>query len=150
MALPARTCRLNSFWRLTMEPQISSSRFRRFVNRVLSKRRTRTEHAEKPEVKAPLHEQRYIRLFGRKLDKELSGDVSGSGSADTLSDDWEVIEDTHPRRLGSRPNSSKTRLSSNHRSQGISRTEYYSLSSSSLARRDSDKESRIGRVRMPS
>ncbi|CAE6522826.1 unnamed protein product [Rhizoctonia solani] len=133
-----------------MEAQTSSSRFRRFVNRVLSKGRTRTERAEKPAAKAPLPEQRYICLFGRKLDKEFSGDVSGSSSADTLSDDWEMIEDTHPRRLGSRPNSSKTKLSSNHRSQGIRRTEYYSLSNSSLARRESDKESRIGRVRMPS
>ncbi|CAE6477071.1 unnamed protein product [Rhizoctonia solani] len=140
-----------------MEPQISNSRLRRFVTRVFSKGRARTEKSEKPEAKAPLTEQRYIRLFaGRKLDKELStnGSAIESESADTVSDDWEVIEDTRPRVLGSRPNGSKTRLSSSHRSRSSRRLgmEYYSLSLSntSLARRESDKESRIGRSRLPS
>ncbi|KAG8760775.1 hypothetical protein FRC11_014981 [Ceratobasidium sp. 423] len=90
-----------------METQISNSRLRRFVTRVFSKGRARAEKSEKPEAKTPLPEQRYIRLFGgRKLDKGLStdGSASGSGSADTLSDDWEMIEDTRPRMLGSRPN----------------------------------------------
>ncbi|CAE6422539.1 unnamed protein product [Rhizoctonia solani] len=134
-----------------MEPQVSSSRFRRFMSRIFPKGRSRTEYTEKSETKAPLQEQRYIRLFSRKHNKELSVDESGSSSADTLSDDWEVIEDTHPRRLGSRPNNSKTRLPSSHRSQSGRRAEYYNytLSSSSLARRDSDKENRIGR-RLPS
>ncbi|CAE6471184.1 hypothetical protein ACGC1H_000995 [Rhizoctonia solani] len=133
-----------------MEPQVSNSRFRRFMSRIFPKGRSRTEYTEKPETKAPLQEQRCIRLFSRKPNKELSRDGSGSSSADTLSD-WEMIEDTHPRRLGSRPNNSKTRLPSSHRSQSGRRAEYYNytLSSSSLARRDSDKENRIGR-RLPS